>query len=133
MELARRDHQTLSRIAALLVALAVLAKRAGGRSFPVRFLVLAILGKVEAVARTYVVETMPAYWPCVEQSLESESGPMDAAWLAWRFRMLAAMLGALLNCCFDSFGIGPATRRVAPDRRILITPRCWWRRPDDTS
>jgi hypothetical protein len=101
MEFARRDYQTLSRIVAILIALAALAERAAAKPFPVRWIVLAILRQAEAVAAGFVAETMPADWPCIDQFLETGSDPADAMWLAWRFRMLAALLGALLNlACF---------------------------------
>lgn len=133
MEFAQRDFQTLSRIMATLIALAALADRAGSMAFPVRWVVLAVLRQAEAVAAGFVAETMPADWPCIEQSLESESGPVDAAWLAWRFRMLAAMLGALLSWLFDSFSMEQAPRRLAPRPRLLVMPCAWTLRPVDTS
>ena len=43
-----RDIRTLERIVALLAALAGLAEMAAGRSFPVRFMVLAILRPLAA-------------------------------------------------------------------------------------
>jgi hypothetical protein len=128
MEFARRDFQTLSRIVAILIALAALAERAAGKPFPVRWIVLAILRQAEAVAAGFVAETMPADWPCVEQSLETGSDPADAAWLAWRFRMLAALLGALLRCeCLaDCRRIaGPPARTAMPGLRLptIIVPQ----------
>ena len=90
------DERTLRRIIATLVALAALAERAAGRSFPVRWLVLALLRYAETVARDYVVETAPWAWPYLEDELEPGSSPMDAVLLGQRLRMLAAVLGALL-------------------------------------
>ena len=133
MEFARRDFQTLSRIMTTLIALAALAERAGGMVFPVRWVVLAILRQAEAVAAGFVAETLPAAWPCVEQSVEPGSDPADAMWLAWRFRMLAAALGALLSCDFDRFRTEPAPRRFARHPRRPMTSNCLSRRPDDTS
>ena len=133
MEFARRDFQTLSRIMTTLIALAALAERAGGMVFPVRWVVLAILRQAEAVAAGFVAETMPTDWPCIEQSLETDIGPVDAAWLAWRFRMIAAVLGSLLSCRFDSFSIEPAPRRFARHPRRPMTSNCLSRWPDDTS
>lgn len=133
MEFAQRNFQTLSRIMATLIALAALADRAGGMAFPVRWVVLAVLRQAEAVAAGFVAETMPADWPSIEQSAESETGPVDAAWLAWRFRLLAAMLGALLSWLFDSFSMEQAPRRFAPRPRLLVTPCAWTLRPVDTS
>lgn len=113
MEFARRDFQTLSRIISTLIALAALAERAAGKPFPIRWIVLAILRQAEAVAAEFVAETMPADWPCIEQFLEAESGAVDAAWLAWRFRMLAAALAALLRCeCLAGRIAGPPARTL---------------------
>jgi hypothetical protein len=90
------DDRTLRRIIATFVALAVLAERAAGRSFPVRWLVLAILRYAETVALGYVVETAPWAWPYLETEPEAGGSPMDAVLLGQRLRMLAAILGALL-------------------------------------
>lgn len=117
MEFARRDFQTLSRIVAILIALAALAERAAVKPFPIRWIVLAILRQAEGVAAAFVAETIPADWPCVDQSLETGSDPADAMWLAWRFRMLAALLGAVLQCeCLaDCRRIaGPPARTAMP-------------------
>lgn len=136
MNAARRDDRTLIRIAAMLVALAVLAERAGSRSLPVRWLVLCILRRAEAVAHAFVVEAIQTNWPCLEEALEVENRPIDAVWLAWRFRVLAAALSALLrlgcrpglwNACMDC-----APRRLA-SRRLLMTCWRWTREPCDTS
>lgn len=132
MEIARRDHQTLTRIVALLVALAALAEHAGGRSLPVRFLVLSILLRAEAVARGFVVGA--TRW----RAPEIGTRPADASCLARRFRALAAALGACLRLArrFDGWntGIGRAPRRHALgcDRRIA-TPSGGTPRPADTS
>jgi len=84
-------------IIALLFSLASLAEIAAGRSFPVRWLVLAILRHAEGVALGYLTDTTGLDWAsCFEDEPEAGSGPADAAILAWRFRALAAMLGALL-------------------------------------
>ena len=91
------DDRTLRRTAALLVALAVLAERAAARSFPVRWFILSILRYGEAVARAYVVELTQWEWPGFDEDLEPGSSAYDAALLAWRLRLLAAVLGALLS------------------------------------
>jgi hypothetical protein len=91
------DSQALRRIAATLVALAALAERASGRSFPVRWLVLAILRPAEAVAAQFVAEVAHAACPARWDSPAYRNGPADAMLLAWRLRMLAAALGALLG------------------------------------
>jgi len=134
MEIARRDHQTLSRIAAMLLALAVLAERAGSRSFPVRWFVLSILWHAEAVARAFVVAETQMHWPCIDD--DRECRPVDAAWLAFRFRALAAMLGALLprTYGFECCRIDCAPRRFAhPLYLFFIIPGGWALAPDDTS
>ncbi|MDP3898695.1 MAG: hypothetical protein Q8Q62_18640 [Mesorhizobium sp.] len=139
MEVAAQDHQkTIRRIAALLVALAALAERAGGRSPPVRFLVLSILFFAETVARGFVVGAAPGTWPCLGDPSEIPSGPMDAAQLARRFRALAAALGALLPpaCRFGgrNAGSGRAPCRRAPNPHRLVTkPAGGAPRPADTS
>jgi len=84
--------KTLRRIVALFVSLAVLAERAAGRSFPVRFLVLCFLRRAEIVATGYVLEghgVPPS--ACVENAAAGND-PADALLLAARFRALAAAL-----------------------------------------
>lgn len=90
------DDRTLRRIVATLVALAALAERAAGRTFPVRWLVLCILRRAEVVGRDFVIETAPWAWPYLEDALEPGSNPMDALLLGRRLRMLAAVLRAVL-------------------------------------
>ena len=118
------DDRTLRRIIATLVALAVLAERAAYRSLPVRWLVLCLLRHAEAVARDHVAETTGWDWfdlACAfgigdardadagfdaDQGagfdtehgivIGSGNGAADALALAWRLRMLAAVLGAFL-------------------------------------
>ena len=88
--------KTLRRIVALFVSLAVLAERAAGRSFPVRFLVLCFLRRAEIVATGYVLEghgVPPS--ACVENAAAGND-PADALLLAARFRALAAALVLLL-------------------------------------
>lgn len=97
MEVSLRDKLALRRIAAVLVALAVLAESAAGRSFPVRWFVLAILRQAEAAAWAFVVDVTQSDWPCFGDLPELGSRPADAACLALRFRALAAALGALLG------------------------------------
>ena len=114
MNAAGRDCRTLSRIAAMLVALAALAERAGNRSLPVRWFVLCILRHAETVAHAFVVDATQANWPYFEESLEVETRPVDAAWLAWRFRLLAAVLDVLLR-----LACGPDRWNPAMDRAQL--------------
>lgn len=89
------DERTLRRIIALLVSFAGLADRAAGRSFPVRWLVLAILRYAQRVALGYLAETTGMDWAaCFEE--DTGCRPDDDALLAGRFRTLAELLGALL-------------------------------------
>ncbi|MFN3550114.1 MAG: hypothetical protein ACK4U0_21735 [Mesorhizobium sp.] len=96
----------------LLVALAALAERASNRSFPVRWLVLCLLRYAERVARDFVVEETGWEWHVIEDAFgigdapdigagfdtchSSRGGPADALALAWRLRVLAALLRTLL-------------------------------------
>jgi hypothetical protein len=96
MEGETQDERTLRRIIALLVSLATMAESAASRSFPVRWFVLAILRYAERVARGYVIESAPWAWPELDDDLDVGNGPADAALLGQWFRMLAAVLGALL-------------------------------------
>ena len=91
------DETTLRRIIARLVSFAALAERAAGRCFPVRWLVLAILRHAEGATLGYLADTTGLDWAaCFEDDPAPESSRDDAAMLAWRFRTLAALLGALL-------------------------------------
>jgi hypothetical protein len=88
----------LPKIAALLLSLALVAERAAGRSWPVRFLLLLILRRAEAVATSFVVREAAAVgaaaddFPWLDEAAEGGSSPLDAAFLALRFRLLAAVL-----------------------------------------
>lgn len=137
MHVAIRDDGTLGRIAATLIALAALAERAGARSHPVRCLVLWILRRAEAVAREFVAEATRTPPPVIEGIIpEIRNGPADAILLAWRFRVLAAALGALLCPAHCS-----PCRSARPDRALRdFAPRSgllplggWTRKPNDTS
>ena len=131
-----RDDRTLIRIAAMLVALAMVAERAGSRSLPVRWLVLCILRRAETVAHAFVMDAMPMEWQCFEEPLNFENRPIDAASLAWRLRTLAAMLGALLRMrCHPRFrnaAINRGSLRLA-SLGALITAAGWTPLPCDTS
>ena len=132
MEGVLQDRRTLRRIAALLLALAMLAERAAGRSFPVRFLVLSILCRAEAVARGFVAEATQSDWPWLEEPPGMRASPADAAVLALRLRMLAAVLGVLSGAPGRSAGGAP--RRPAPDPVLLLLfPARRRPRPHDTS
>ncbi len=126
MDVAERNDRTLRRIMATLMALAVIAERVAGRSFPVRWLVLLILHRAEAVARAHVEEATGMDWSLFDQPSGIGGGPVDAACLAQRFRMLAAALCLLLppTCRFGrrSAGLDGAPRRPAPRGRLLPMP-----------
>jgi hypothetical protein len=124
MEGAVQDRGTFRGIAATLLALALLAERTSARCFPVRFFVLAILFRAEAIARTFVAREIAADWPdspCLEDPGARHYGAVDAALLALRLRMLAVVLGALADAeddCDDrsagwtaGFGRRPICRR----------------------
>ena len=93
-----RNEGMLLKIAALLLSLSLVAERAAGRSWPVRFLVLAILRRAEAVATSFVAATADTAgaseddFPWLGDTAESGSSPLDAAFLALRFRLLAEVL-----------------------------------------
>jgi len=134
MNAAGRDFRALSRIAALLVALALLAERAGSRSLPVRWIVLAILRRAEMVAHGFVVEASQTTWPHFDEELETDCRPLDAAWLAWRFRLLAAVLGALMRLAsgVDRWTAGTVCAPLAQPL-VLVMASGGTRRPYDTS
>ena len=95
-----QERGTFRGIAATLLALALLAERTSIRCFPVRFFVLAILFRAEAIARTFVAREIAADWPdspCLEDPGARHYGPVDAQLLALRLRMLAVVLGALAD------------------------------------
>lgn len=139
MEGTFRDRRTFSRIAATLLALALLAERAAGRSFPVRFLVLAVLWRAEAIARAYVAREIEADGWCLDEPPAMRGGAADAEILALRLRMLAAVLGVLANADEGngdrSAGWTPRPD-IAPRLAVLLVVRlpaghiC---RPHDTS
>ena len=109
MERAVQDRGTLQGIARTLLALALLAERSAERSFPVRFLVLAILFRAEAFAHrfvartsaTLIAEALDAGCPdfpfpdlaCLDEPAGLHYGAADAVLLALRLRILAAVLG----------------------------------------
>ena len=132
---ARGGGRMLRRIIALLVALAVLAERAAERSLPVRWFVLWILRRAEAVVEDFVFDETGMPPPAMEGIAPAGNGPDDAFALAARFRSLAAALCALLP-----LGCRPGPR---PARRGLAFgyvaagsgrhPGGWMREPYDTS
>ena len=89
----RDYHEMLRRIAAILLSLATLAESVTDRSRPVRWLVLWILQRAEAVAGAYVAEIDPL---AIEYStLELADGHDKAIRLAATLRMFAAILFAI--------------------------------------
>lgn len=140
-----QDSGTFRGIAATLLALALLAERTSVRCFPVRFFVLVILFRAEAIARTFVAREIEADWPdspCLEDPGARHYGAADAALLALRLRMLAVVLGALADAeddC-DDRSQGTADRSpssVAPHLPVILVFRLpaarHWPRPNDTS
>jgi hypothetical protein len=89
-----RDRDVLKRILALLLALAALADRAAGLSAAERLRILAILGRGEAEARIFIVETVSGA-PAESASPTWAAG--DAARLAAHFRILALALSVMLE------------------------------------
>lgn len=108
-----RDIRTLERIVALLAALAGLAEMAAGRSFPVRFMVLAILRPAEAIARDHVAGATGLSLPASEDFPAGRNGAADAMLLAARLRMLAAAIEAVLRL-FSLFGGARPAGRFRP-------------------
>jgi hypothetical protein len=134
----------LLKIAALLVSLSLVAERAAGRSFPVRYLVLAVLRRAEAIARAFVVrETQIGWadWPGWAEAPEFSGHPADAASLALGLRMLALILADFVEAGCVSAGEGPFAGNAPcePAKILLIVvPRLQRRsvserRPWDTS
>jgi hypothetical protein len=113
-----RNGGTLQRIAALLLSLALVAERAAGRSRPVRFLVLVVLRRAKAVATSFVVREIEAAgadaadFPWLDEAAESGSSPLDAAWLALRFRLLAEVL----DLCRAAHRSGNISRNISGDQ-----------------
>ena len=137
MEGAEQDRGTLQGIARTLLALALLAERSAARSFPVRFLVLAILFRAEAIARrfvartsaTLIAEAIDAGCPeiafpdlaCLDEPDGLHYGAADAVLLALRLRILAAVLG-MFSDAEDVFDDRSA---VFSDDRSDDSPEGW--------
>ena len=117
---------TFAGMAATLMALALLAERAADRSLPVRFILLAVLGRAEAIARTFVAREIAGDWPdapCLEEPADTHYGAADAVLLALRLRMLAAVLDALARAD-DHADAGLAGEQPVggPHRSALLPP-----------
>jgi hypothetical protein len=91
-----QDYKTFRRIAAMLVALAELAERAGTRCAAVRCLVFWFLRHAEAVARDYAVEAA-ALLLGRHFAPRTDDTPEEAARLAQAFRALASLFNTLAH------------------------------------
>jgi hypothetical protein len=89
-----RYNGALRRLAVSLLALAGLAERAACRSWPLRSLVLWLLGRAEARVCGFAVRAGAGALP-IEFRAGSPGGIAEAARLAKTFRALAAMFFAL--------------------------------------
>lgn len=92
---AETDGKSLRRIVALLLALAVLADRAGGMPFPVRFVVLAILRHAEAIAWEFIAGAAAPSQTSLEAPVSCRDSRAEAARLAYSFRLLALLVAEL--------------------------------------
>ena len=95
------NRNALKRLMALLLALADLADCAAGRSWPVRRLVLSILGLAEQAAHAFVTRSADTRHFRSAPSASAMptprgSSPIDAMQLALSFRMLALAVCAML-------------------------------------
>ena len=138
MDGAGRNGRRLRSIIALLLSLASVADAAAGRAFPIRWLVLAILRRGERAAQAYVAEVTQLEWADLEGEMEAGADSGDAALLAWRFRWIAAVLGAVLDQRGGTDGaahrLDRASLPLAPHaRRHLAVPGGESPWPNDTS
>jgi len=138
----QEDRDALMRVVAMLLALAALAERAGGLSYPVRGLVLWILRPAEAVAREFVADATRTPPPALAEIPGTRCGnrPADAIRLALRFRALAAALGDLMQLVSRFARLMPRIEDVRiHDIGIFLTAagfaalRVGERKPNDTS
>lgn len=125
-----RDENLLRRIAALLLALADLADRAGSMSLPVRILVFAILRHAETIAWTFVLETVAtatAPRRCLQAGqlnppgahIEGHPGPADLSRLALSLRALALILSYWLLHIETSGAGAPFWTRISSVQESL--------------
>jgi hypothetical protein len=120
---ARDDEKMFRRIAAMLLALAELAERAGGRCAAVRCLVFWFLRPAEAVARDYAVEAA-ALLLGRHFAPRTDDTPDEAARLAQAFRALASIFNTLAHRA----RFAPRTReksRPGKPVRPPCPPRTW--------
>ena len=129
------NRNALKRLMAILFALADLADCAAGRSWPVRCLVLSILGLAEQAAHAFVTEsagTTHFRSTPTASAMPTPRGnsPIDAMQLALSFRMLAlavcAMLAKIRSCSRDRSGRDSG--RIVADARAT---GCTWQCPAD--
>lgn len=102
------------------MALAVLAERAAGRSFAVRWLVLTILRAGEAVAVSHVAEVTQVAWPGLDAMPDQGCRPVDALLLAFRLRALAALCHALSRPAGRTRGVGWAAEPRRPAKSLVL-------------
>ena len=137
VDVARGDRRTLRRIMTLLGALAVLAERAGARSWPVRCLVLCILRRAEAVATGFVADATGLPPSALEPMPRVRNDAVEALRLAVYFRALAAALAALLRLSgrsqCPSGRTGGAPRLPGPGQHGFAFSPGWTGLPSDTS
>jgi hypothetical protein len=128
-----RYHEALRRLAVVLLVLAEVAERAAGRSWPVRSLVLWLLGRAEARVRGFAERAgaLPLFSVGYPVCLSGGSG--EAGRLASSFRALAASFFALARKTPQWLGMA---RRHDPvslpgNRRNAARPsrRCGARQP----
>ena len=115
------ERAALKRIIALLLALADLAERAGGRSRPVRSFVLWVLRHAETLARDRITSTPTPIRLCRTGS------PDDAMRLAQDFRDLACELGSQAALAFDArdsllFRLEAAAVQTSCQRKSKLSP-----------
>jgi hypothetical protein len=126
----------LRQVIAIVLGLAIVAERLQARCFPVRFLVLLVLRRAEAVTLGY----LSGYFVVDDAGCDDArgSGPADAAALALRFRAMAAALQSLLAPDGIPGGGraargGMLPRRASGDGRRAAAPRRGHRWAHDTS
>ena len=133
-----QNERMLLKIAALLVSLSLVAERAAGRSLPVRFVLLALLRRAEAIARAFVVRETRIDLPEPAQTPVFHGHPAEAAALALGLRMLALILAdfvetGCLTASDEPFsGVAPCDPAPillflvsGPRRRVVSANRPW--------
>ena len=132
-----QDYKHFGRLAALLLALADLAERAGGARVPVRCLVLWILRRAHAVALDYAIEAAGSPFLLVACQ-PTDDTPDDASRLAGNLRALAVVFRTLAHRALlaqEPPGAPRAllllSRRRAADHVQMATE--WSARAPDTS